>query len=737
MAAAPGATEHGRMNFSRLSYSVSRHPWLVIALWLVAAFGLGTAGALKAADVTTDDQTTFLPSKYESAKALQFGRDAFGEVKGASSTTVLVKRRDGGELTAADARTIATVTTGLSAWKPDWRKVERPGGVADPNAKERATRVVSAAAGGVEPHGFALVGLKFKGNSSDPWVQAAFKQLRADTRDRFAAHGMTSGFTGGVAMITDVTDASRGPQQTGQFLLFGAALLLTAIFFRGVLAAVVPLLTVLVVGAAASGVVTLGAAALGLTLDTSTPQLITVVLVGVGIDYFLFLLFRFRERLRAGDARKDAARNASIRITPVIASAAFAVAIAFATLALAQFGQLRALGPAIAVAVAVMLLAGITLMPAVLAVTGRGMFWPSKSWQRAPREGFAFRLGAFVADHPGRVALASVALLAVLAVGALGVKLNYDTGGNAKGTESARVSDEITRVLPPGAADPQTIYVRSDHALRADELAPFVKRVGQVKGVAQVGEPRLNADRHAAAVPVVLRYATGTDEAIGVAGPLRDAAHAAAPQGTSAMVSGSSAIVADIGDSMQHDLRLIFPLAAGLILLVLIALLRSITAPLYLLAAVALEFAATLGATVLVFQGAVGEPGLGFTIPLVLFLFVTALGTDYNMLSSARLREELESGRSVRDAVAAAVRHTAPAIGAAGAVLAASFGTLVVETDQSSKQTGFATAFGIMLAAFVVSTLLVPALTALVSRRAARPAPIRPSAVRSPVSQPN
>jgi RND superfamily putative drug exporter len=704
------------MEKTRLTSTVTRHPWLVIALWLVAAFALSGVATLKAADVTTDDQTTFLPSKYESAKALQFGRDAFGEVKGASSTTVLVKRRDGAKLTAADARTIASVSDGLSAWKPDWRKIERPGGVADPNARERATRVVSAAVGGVDPHGFALIGMKFKGNSSDPWVQAAFKQLRTETRDRFAAHGMTSGFTGGVASITDITDHARGPQQTGQLLLFGAALLLTAIFFRGVLSAVVPLLTVLVVGGAASGVVTLGASALGLTLDTSTPQLITVVLVGVGIDYFLFLMFRFRERLRAGDGRKDAARNASIKISPVIASAAFAVSIAFATLALAQFGQLRALGPAIAVAVVVMLLAGVTLMPAILAVTGKAMFWPSKSWKRAPREGFAYRLGLFVADHPGRVALASVAVLVVLAFGALGVELNYDTDATPKGTDTARVAEEITRALPPGAADPQTIYVKSDHALSKDELAPFMRRVAQVHGVAQVGEPRLNADRHAARLPVVLRYKTGTDAAINVAGPLRDAAHAAAPQGTQALVAGSSAIVADIGDSMQHDLRLIFPVAAVLILLVLMALLRSIKAPLYLMAAVALEYAATLGATVLVFQNAAGEPGLMFTLPLVLFLFVTALGTDYNMLSSARLREELASGRPVRDAVASAVRHTAPAIGAAGAVLAASFGTLVVETDQSSKQMGFATAFGIVLAAFVVSTLLVPALTALVTR---------------------
>lgn len=707
------------MFFSRLTHTITRHPWWVIAFWLVAAFAVSSAGALKAADVTTNDQASFLPSKYESAKALKFGREAFGEAKGTSTTTVLVKRRDGAHLSAGDMRTVVAVTAALSHWKPDWGAIERPPGAATgANDKERSTRVVSAAAS-ADPHGFALVGMRFKGNSSDAWVQAAFKQLRGDARKRFADAGMTAGFTGGVASMTDYADKSRGPQQTGQLLLFGAAVLLTALFFRGVLAALIPLLTVLVVGAAASGVVTLGAAALGLTLDTSTPQLITVVLVGVGIDYFLFLLFRFREQLRAGEGRKVAARTAAGRVAPVIASAAFAVAIAFATLALAQFGQLRALGPAIAAAVAVMLLAGVTLMPALLAVTGRAMFWPSRGLRRGPHDGFAARLGELVAARPGRVALTSTAVLAVLALGTLGLKLNYDLGGNPEGTESARISDEITRSLPRGAADPQTVYVRSDHPLEPAELRPLARAMARVPGVAQVGEPRLNADRRAAQLPVVLRYDSATERATRLAGgPLRDAAHAAAPAGTQAMVAGTAAIVSDVGDSVKHDLRLIFPVAAGLILLVLIALLRAIVAPLYLLAAVGLEFAATLGATVWVFQGAAGEPGLVFTIPLVVFLFVTALGTDYNMLASARQREELGAGRAVRDAVSTAVRHTAPAIGAAGAVLAASFGTLMTDPDESSKQTGFAMALGILLAAFVVSTLLVPSLTAVIGRRA-------------------
>jgi RND superfamily putative drug exporter len=146
--------------------------------------------------------------------------------------------------------------------------------------------------------------------------------------------------------------------------------------------------------------------------------------------------------------------------------------------------------------------------------------------------------------------------------------------------------------------------------------------------------------------------------------------------------------------------------------------LRSAVAPLYLLAAVVLEFAATLGASVLAFQTLGGQAGLAFTLPLVMFLFVVALGTDYNILMTARLREEMLAGRSVPRAVAEAVRHVAPAVGAAGLVLATSFGTLMLEAGQDSRQEGFAMAVGILLASLVVSSILVPAVTALAGRRA-------------------
>ncbi|MYR57299.1 MMPL family transporter, partial [Streptomyces sp. SID625] len=190
------------------------------------------------------------------------------------------------------------------------------------------------------------------------------------------------------------------------------------------------------------------------------------------------------------------------------------------------------------------------------------------------------------------------------------------------------------------------------------------------------------------------------------------------------------------------DLELVFPVAAALIALILLVLLRSVLAPAVLMVSVGLGFAATLGASTLVFQHLRGEPGVAFTLPLVLFLFVVALGTDYNILISDRVREEMERPGPARAAVARAVRHTAPAVATAGLVLAGSFGSLAVNPDSGTQQIGFATALGILLSAFVLSIALVPALAALLGRslwwpvRPRRAAGPRPSSPYEPGEEP-
>ncbi|HST38693.1 MAG TPA: MMPL family transporter [Conexibacter sp.] len=723
----------------RLGDWVAQHPWRVVLVWALVALPLTLVGGEKLTGAITDDQAHFLPASSDSARATQLGRDAFGHVEGVTPVTGLVERADGGALTTADRDRVVRLTQTLPQWRPDWKPIERDAelllGLSD---DQRSTRVVAAAPGQLADGGrMQLLEVGFSGNATDPVVQDAFEQLRDRSVHELAGDGLQLGFTGGVATELDSTQATATISTVEGALLMAAIVLLNLLFFRGVLAALVPLLAVTLVGGAAVGLIGLGATVLDVKLDAGTPSLIPAVLVGIGVDYFLFLIFRFREQLRTGAERKPAAAAAAKRVGEVIASAALAVIAAFATLGLAQFGQFKVLGPSIAISVALMMLAGLTLMPALLAICGRRLFWPSKQWL-APREGgFATRLGERIAARPGAVALACVAVLGACAAVALTAKSSYDLGGGPDDTTAAQVEQRISRALSDGATDPQTVFVRAQRPLADGALDPLAARLRAVPGVAEVTAPQLSQDRTAGQVGVVLEDGSTSERAMEtVRGPLRTAAREAAPPGSEALVGGNAAVFADIGDSIDHDLKIIFPVAAALIALILVAILRSVVAPLYLLAVVALEFAATLGLVVLVFQHAAGRPGIVFTMPLVLFLFVVALGTDYNILMAARLREELRAGRSPRAAVAHAVRHAAPAIGAAGLILAASFGTLAIDPAPATKQMGFAMALGILIAAFVVSTLLVPALTALAGRAAFWPGLRRRAPARDDAKQP-
>ncbi|HEY6417235.1 MAG TPA: MMPL family transporter [Acidimicrobiales bacterium] len=366
-----------------------RHPWIIILIWFIAGLAFSSIAATKLADVSETDQAAFLPKSSESAKAVDFGREAFGQVKGATTVTVLVKPRDGGRLTAADHKATAAVAAQLRSWH------------------EKHGSVVATAADAGDPKGhFALVGVKFKGSTTDPYAQKAFQHFRTDATRAFAQHDLKAGYTGGIASIVDVAESSKAAVGLEMLILLGSIILLNVLFFRGVLAAFVPLFTVMIVSSVAGGVVVGLAWLLGVKLEASTPDLINTVLIGVGIDYLLFLVFRFREELRAGHDRREAADRAAKGVGHVIASAALAVTVAFGTLGIAEFGQFRVLGPSIAIAVLVMMLAGLTLMPAVLKVTGAKLFWPSKSWRKERTNGFATRLGRFVARRPRTVAVA-------------------------------------------------------------------------------------------------------------------------------------------------------------------------------------------------------------------------------------------------------------------------------------------------------------------------------------------
>jgi RND superfamily putative drug exporter len=237
--------------------------------------------------------------------------------------------------------------------------------------------------------------------------------------------------------------------------------------------------------------------------------------------------------------------------------------------------------------------------------------------------------------------------------------------------------------------------------------------------VGQAQPPERGTEPNVARISLLLDENPVSNEAITlVRGELRDALHAAAPPGTRAVVGGTTAIFADINTANNRDLSVILPTAALLIGLILALLLRSLVAPIYLVVAVLLNFAATLGATVYVFQGLQDNPGVTFQLPIILYLFVVAIGTDYNILMIARLREEAREGNEPREAAAIGVEHAGPTVAAAGLILAGTFGVLMLAPISFLQQMGFAVALGIVLSAFVMSMFFVPALTALLGHKA-------------------
>ncbi|MFC9491826.1 MMPL family transporter, partial [Streptomyces hydrogenans] len=568
---------------------------------------------------------------------------------------------------------------------------------------------------------FALLGARLRGNSTDPGMHALYRAFQDRVQEEFDEAGLRTGFTGGLAELVDRADGEKTTRLVVGLVMLGLIVLVNVLVFRSVLAAFVPLLAVSVVGGAAAGTVVGAALLTGFALDPGTPSMIGTVLVGIGVDYFLFLLFRFREELRRRpeEHHRLVAADVAGRVGTAVTSAALTIVAAFATLGVATFGQFRVLGPSVAVSVLVMLLASLTLMPALLAVAGRRMFWPSKSLKKPGSPGLAGRTGELVARRPLLVFVASAALLGALAVGVAGVRMDFGAGGTPRGTAAADTAQEIAGALPPGVSDPTTVYVTADdgRALDADGLRVLRGALSGVDGVGSVAAPVFDADRTAARLDAYLTVDARSERARElVAGPVREAVREATPPGLTAHVGGTAAVFADVETAVDRDLRTVFPVAAALIALILVVLLRSLAAPVVLMLAVGLCFAATLGAAALVFQHLGGAPGVNFVLPLVLFLFVVALGTDYNILVSDRLREEMARGGPARAAVARAVRHTAPAIATAGVVLAASFGALAVNADPSTRQLGFATALGILLSAFVLSLLLVPSAAALLGR---------------------
>ncbi|MDN5715622.1 MAG: MMPL family transporter [Janibacter sp.] len=532
--------------------------------------------------------------------------------------------------------------------------------------------------------------------------------------------GVIAELTGNAALNHDRREAAAESELVISIATVVVILVLMLLAFRGLLAALLPVLVVPVVYELAARSTAGLASHWGLPAEENLSLILTVVLFGVGTDYVLFILFRFREGLREGLEPREALERGTVRSAPVLGSAALTVTIAFASLGLATLGFYRTLGPGLIVSVLIMFLASITLVPAVLSLLGRGVFWPSRPWRRQPRSRLVGALASGVVKHAGLAATVVVALLLGGAAAATAFQPNFSTTSALDpSTESSRALDTLSDSLPAGTLNPTRVVITSEAGIDEAVVEQFASELAGRDLPGEVAPGPVAESGDAGKVVFAFDEDPLSNESLDAfEDQVRPAAESvAADLGVDVVLTGATATSVDLRTANNRDLMLIGGVASLAIMLGLVLALRGLVAGVTLVAAIVLVVVAALGASVVIFQKLLGDPGLAFNVPIVLYVFVLAIGTDYTILVMLRIREERARGGDRVEAVRAAIIQAVPSVVAAGLILAGTFAALMLSGVPSTVQLGAAVSIGIILAAGPVASVLIPAVAVLLGDR--------------------
>ena len=659
-----------------------RATWVVLACWLVLLAAVAPL-SVRLGEVQNNATLDALPASAEASRAAARAQAAFPAPDALVAVVVYV--RDVG-LTPAD---LAKVDADRAGFAP-----AALGGVVAP--------ATPAADGAAMLLSFALAG-------DDDAQSAAVGKIK-DQLAMGAPAGLRTALTGSAGAQDDVFDAFAGMNTA---LLLATAIvvaLLLLITYRSPLLWLVPLVVVAVADQLASAAVYLLARYAGLTVDFQSQSILTVLVFGIGVDYALLLIARYREELRRHEDRYAAMRRALARSFPAILASASTVAAALLCLLAARLPTTRGLGPVAAVGVFATFAAMATLLPAVLLLGGRWLFWPfvpryagggtdpdptadHRMWRR---------LATGVGRAPRVIWIGTAVALATLALGGTQLSIGLPTD-EAFTTEVGSITGSrmITEHYAGGLAAPTVIYATAGSG---DRVAAAARAV---PGVAEVRTPQRSADGQWVRVETVLADTPDSRAALATAQRLRRAVHAVS--GAAALVGGDTAASVDRRHTVSRDNRVVIPLILAVVLVVLVVLLRALVAPLLLLGSVVLSYLAALGAAGLILS-AMGHPRLWEAEPLQAFLFLVALGVDYTIFLMTRAREEV-AATGHRTGVLRALTVTGGVITSAGVVLAATFAMLGMLPLVPSVQMGVIVAAGILLDTFLVRSLLIPALT--------------------------
>lgn len=537
--------------------------------------------------------------------------------------------------------------------------------------------------------------------------------IRADLAED-PIDGLTSQVTGGPAFGADVASAFEGADFTLLLVTILIVAVLLIITYRSPVLWLIPLIVVALADGLAGRMTAAAGAAWNLQFDAG---IISVLVFGAGTNYALLLISRYREELLENENHRRALSIAWRRTAPAILASNVTVVLALLTLVLAVIPGTHGLGVSSAIGLLIALTAVLFLLPPLLAVCGRGVFWPFVPRPgQARTQGRAWRaLATRVVRRPALSLIGGVALLAVMATGLIGTSVGLDQIEKFRvQSESATGLEVLSQHFPAGEAQPILVVADSDHA---DDV---LTAIDDVEGVVRAHPAGETADGSLTKLMVTSEYAPSTTDSLDQIAELRDAVHDV--PGADALVGGAVATDLDARTGNQQDLLLIAPLVLAVSFIVLLVLLRSVVAPVLLLLVNLASAVAAIGAGSWLSRVLLGQHALDLQVPLLAFLFLVALGIDYTIFLVHRARGEAAK-HGTRVGIVEAVTHTGGVITSAGIVLAAVFAALGVLPLVTLGQLGLIVGVGVIVDTLVVRTVIVPAIFALVGDRIWWPSP--------------
>ena len=667
--------------------------WIVLAVALVITVFMAFFSS-KLADVQNNEASSWLPGSAESTKVL----DELSETVDPNDIpTLVVYHRDGG-LTDED----------LATMEEDGTEIADLDGVTEQGVLTPAAAEAAAAQGAPVPTLVSEDGevayLYFVLNfGADGWN--AIPDAADEIRDISKIDGGEVHLAGYGGQAADSAEAFEGIDTNLIFATLAVVIVILLFTYRSPVLWLLPILCAVSANFIATGLVYLLAKYAGLTVNGQSQAILSILVIGAGTDYALLLVARYREELRRHEDRHEAMAFALHRASPAILASAATVAIGMLCLSFAELNSTAGLGPVLAIGVAVTVLVMVTLLPALLVICGRWVFWPKRPAFRSAEptaDGLWARVGRAISPRPRRVWVVTTGLLLLACLGLF----RLDTSGLSTEETYTKEFDSIKgqKLLTEHdlSDSSNTIQVTTTTEAAEDVQAA----VSGIDGLGEPGEVRALSEGRSwfeATINADISSSTAAD----IVEASRDAAHAV--DGADALVGGGSAFYLDTKIASVRDSWVIMPLVLAVVLLILIGLLRALVAPLILMATVVLSFGAALGISALLFEYVFGFAGSDPGFPLFTFVFLVALGIDYNIFLMTRVREETVT-HGTRKGSLIGLASTGGVITSAGIVLAATFLVLGSLPLVFLAELGVAVALGVMLDTMIVRSVLVTAL---------------------------